>query len=158
MGRHTIYALVPGVQTCAPPIFPRVANTCATCHVASYRKRPDENPTFVVGGPNHTLNLAAFFRFLVDCAKDPRFNADNIMHEINLVTELSWLDKLLYLRADPDHQAAADGTRGAVRMDLPHRRPRLGPRPRRRHEPDQVLHADRKSVGEGKGGAVREEP
>ncbi|HEY9541531.1 MAG TPA: c-type cytochrome [Luteimonas sp.] len=76
--------------------FPRVANTCATCHVASYRKRPDENPTFVVGGPNHTLNLAAFFRFLVDCAKDPRFNADNIMHEINLVTELSWLDKLLY--------------------------------------------------------------
>src|SRR3546814_2431983 len=36
--------------------FPRVANTCATCHVASYRKRPDENPTFVVGGPNHTLN------------------------------------------------------------------------------------------------------
>src|SRR3546814_19924716 len=61
--------------------FPRVANTCATCHVASYRKRPDENPTFVVGGPNHTLNLAAFFRFLVDCAKDPRFNADNIMQD-----------------------------------------------------------------------------
>src|SRR3546814_1059017 len=40
-----------------------------------------------------------------------------------------------------DLQAAADGTRGAIRVDLPHRRPRLGPRPRRRHEPDQVLHA-----------------
>src|SRR3546814_14836692 len=34
--------------------------------------------------------------FLVDCAKDPRFNADNILHELNLVTALSWLHKLLY--------------------------------------------------------------
>ncbi len=33
------------------------------------------------------------FRFLVDCAKDPRFNADNLMHEINLVTDLSWIDR-----------------------------------------------------------------
>jgi len=47
-------------------------------------------------GPNHTLNLWAFFRFLVDCAKDPRFNADNLMAEINLVTDLSYIDRLLY--------------------------------------------------------------
>src|SRR3546814_18221298 len=47
----------------------------------------------------------------------------------------------LPLRPDPDHQAAADGTRGAIRVDLPPRRPRLGPRPRRRPAPDQVLHA-----------------
>ena len=31
---------------------------------------------FVTAGPGHTLNVEAFFRFLVDCAKDPRFNAD----------------------------------------------------------------------------------
>src|SRR6267378_1954550 len=62
--------------------FPRVANNCAACHTASYRRRSDENPTFVPTGPNHTLNLEAFFRFLVDCAKDPRFNADNLMREI----------------------------------------------------------------------------
>ena len=41
-----------------------------------------------IAGPGHTLNLVGFFRFLVDCAKDPRFNADNIMREIELVTEL----------------------------------------------------------------------
>jgi hypothetical protein len=38
----------------------------------------------------------AFFRFLRDCAKDPRFNPDNLMHEINLVTDLSWDDRLAY--------------------------------------------------------------
>jgi hypothetical protein len=76
--------------------FPRVANNCAACHAASYRKRPDENPTFVAAGPNHMLNLEAFFRFLVDCAKDPRFNGDNVMREIELVTDLSMLDRVIY--------------------------------------------------------------
>jgi mono/diheme cytochrome c family protein len=76
--------------------FPRVANNCAACHTASYRKSPNENPVFVPAGPNHTLNLEAFFRFVVDCAKDPRFNADEILSEISLVYKLSWLDKLIY--------------------------------------------------------------
>jgi hypothetical protein len=76
--------------------FPRVANNCASCHTASYRKSPDENPTFVPTGPNHTLNLQAFFRFVVDCAKDPRFNADEIMREIALVYDLPLLDRMIY--------------------------------------------------------------
>ncbi|MGH7230550.1 MAG: hypothetical protein ACREJU_04230, partial [Nitrospiraceae bacterium] len=76
--------------------FPRVANTCAACHTASYRSKPDENPTFVPTGPNHTLNLEVFFRFMIDCAKDPRFNADNLMREIRLVADLDWIDRLLY--------------------------------------------------------------
>jgi hypothetical protein len=76
--------------------FPRVANTCAACHTASYRSKPDENPTFVPTGPGHTLNLEAFFRFMIDCAKDPRFNADNLMREIRLVTDLGWLDRMIY--------------------------------------------------------------
>lgn len=76
--------------------FPRVANNCASCHTASYRKSANENPVFVPAGPNHTLNLQAFFRFVVDCAKDPRFNADEIMSEIALIYKLSWLDKLIY--------------------------------------------------------------
>jgi hypothetical protein len=49
--------------------FPRVANNCASCHTASYRKNPNEHPTFVPAGPSHTLNLEAFFRFVVDCAR-----------------------------------------------------------------------------------------
>ncbi len=76
--------------------FARVANNCASCHAASYRKSPNENPTVVPTGPNHTLNLQAFFRFIVDCAKDPRFNADEIMSEIALVYDLPLLDKLIY--------------------------------------------------------------
>ena len=51
---------------------------------------------FLNAGPGHTLNLEAFFRFLVDCAKDPRFNADNLMREINLVTDLPFDDALAY--------------------------------------------------------------
>ena len=76
--------------------FPRVANTCASCHTASYRSKPDENPTFVPTGPNHTLNLEAFFRFMIDCAKDPRFNPDNMMREINLAADLSLFDRMIY--------------------------------------------------------------
>lgn len=76
--------------------FPRVANNCASCHTASYRKSPNDNPVFVPTGPNHTLNLQAFFRFAVDCAKDPRFNPDEIMSQIALVYDLPFLDKLIY--------------------------------------------------------------
>lgn len=76
--------------------FPRVANNCASCHTASYRTAPDQNPVFVPAGPGHTLQLEGLFRFFVDCAKDPRFNADNLMREIALVTDLSLVDRLIY--------------------------------------------------------------
>ncbi|RZU02489.1 c-type cytochrome [Rivibacter subsaxonicus] len=76
--------------------FPRVANTCAVCHVATWRASLTDTPHFVVAGPGHTTDVEGFFRFLVDCAKDPRFNADNLMREINLVTDLDLIDKLLY--------------------------------------------------------------
>jgi mono/diheme cytochrome c family protein len=76
--------------------FDRVANNCAACHVARYRVRPWSNPRFVPTGPNHTFNLEAFFRFLIDCAEDPRFNADTLMAEINLDADLTWTQKQIY--------------------------------------------------------------
>ncbi len=76
--------------------IPRVANNCAVCHTASYRTDRDSNPVFVPGGPAHTTNVAGFFRFFILCAKDPRFNADNLMREIQLVTELDWFDRFAY--------------------------------------------------------------
>jgi mono/diheme cytochrome c family protein len=76
--------------------FPRVANNCAVCHTATYRTKPDENPTFITAAPGHTTDVEAFFRYLVDCAKDPRFNADTLMREINLVTDLDFIDQALY--------------------------------------------------------------
>jgi mono/diheme cytochrome c family protein len=75
--------------------FPRVANNCAVCHTVSYRKGEDSNPVFETAGPAHT-NVEAYFRFLVDCAKDSRFDADVLMREINLVTNLSWVDRMIY--------------------------------------------------------------
>ncbi len=76
--------------------FDRVANNCAVCHTTTYRVTPDSNPVFVVGGSAHTTNVGAFFRYLIDCAKDPRFNADILMAEINRVTKLDFIDSLLY--------------------------------------------------------------
>lgn len=76
--------------------FPRVANNCAVCHTTSYRVSADSNPIYVVGGSGHTTNVQAFFRLLIDCAKDPRFNADILMAEINRVTDLDLIDSLLY--------------------------------------------------------------
>lgn len=76
--------------------FPRVANNCAVCHTSTYRTQKDATPTFEVAGAGHTTNVEGFFTFLIDSAKDPRFNADNLLAEIRLVTELSWLDRQLY--------------------------------------------------------------
>lgn len=75
--------------------FARVANNCAVCHTVTYRTKPNENPTFVTAGPSH-LNIEGFFRFLIDCARDPRFNADNLMSEIDRVTDLSFVDRVIY--------------------------------------------------------------
>ena len=78
--------------------FRRVAQNCAACHTASYRTKPNENPTFVPTGPAHTFNLEAFFRFTVDCAKDPRFNADTLLAAIDQVKPkgFSWIDEKIY--------------------------------------------------------------
>ncbi len=76
--------------------FPRVANNCAVCHTATLRGSADSNPLFYTASPGHTTNVEGFFKFLIDCAKDPRFNADNVMREINSVTQLDFIDKMLY--------------------------------------------------------------
>jgi mono/diheme cytochrome c family protein len=76
--------------------FERVANNCAACHAASFRSSPNQNPTIYPTGPDHTFDLEAFFRFLVDCAKDPRFNSDTLMNQIVLSADLSWIDKQIY--------------------------------------------------------------
>ncbi|MDP1680904.1 MAG: c-type cytochrome [Burkholderiales bacterium] len=76
--------------------FPRVSQTCAVCHTTSYRVSHDSNPVFIPAGPGHTTDIQGFFRFLKKAVNDPRFNADNIMSEIAMVTKLSWLDRQIY--------------------------------------------------------------
>ncbi|MDH3694544.1 MAG: c-type cytochrome [Gammaproteobacteria bacterium] len=76
--------------------FPRVANNCAICHTTRYRATPDAEPVFVPLGPGQTSNIQGFLKFMIDCAKDPRFNADNIMPQILMNTKLDFIDKMLY--------------------------------------------------------------
>ncbi len=76
--------------------FPRVANNCAICHTTRYRASPDADPVFVPLGPGQTSNIQGFLKFMIDCAKDPRFNADNILPQILLNTKLDFIDKMLY--------------------------------------------------------------
>lgn len=76
--------------------FERVGNNCAVCHTTPYRTDKSAVPVLEVAGPGHTANIEGFFTFVIDCAKDPRFNPDNILEEIAMVHELSFIDKLLY--------------------------------------------------------------
>jgi mono/diheme cytochrome c family protein len=78
--------------------FRRVAQNCATCHTATYRTGLKARRVFVPTGPAHTFDLEAFFRFLIDCAKDPRFNPTRLLNEIELARppNFGWVDKMLY--------------------------------------------------------------
>jgi hypothetical protein len=76
--------------------FDRIAINCAFCHAGTYRAKPTDKPTIVAGAASHQFDPQAYVRFLYACASDPRFNADNLMREINYVYALSPVEKLLY--------------------------------------------------------------
>jgi RoxA-like, cytochrome c-like len=74
----------------------RVAGNCAICHAASYRSGPDEGPEVVPVVPGRASDVKPLLTFFQQCAQDPRFNATEIITEINSATKLSWFDSLLY--------------------------------------------------------------
>ncbi len=76
--------------------FPRVGNNCALCHATSYRTKEEETPIVVPAGPGNTQHVQALIAFFMRAAQDPRFNADNILAEIDQVYKLSFVDRLLY--------------------------------------------------------------
>lgn len=76
--------------------FPRVAINCALCHTATYRETADGKRRIVPTGPSSRFDSLSYLRFLADCASDPRFNADNLLAQIQYNTKLSLLDRLLY--------------------------------------------------------------
>ena len=76
--------------------YVRVAANCALCHAASYRATPDATPEVVAAIPGRTTDLQPLFTFLKQCAQDPRFNAGELFAEINMATQLSLLDSLIY--------------------------------------------------------------
>ena len=74
----------------------RVAANCALCHAASFRSGPDEGPEVVPVVPGRAADVQPLLAFFQQCAQDPRFNATEIMTEINSATKLSLIDSLLY--------------------------------------------------------------
>ena len=84
-------------------VFPRVNNNCALCHTATWRESVDSPTNIVVAGGAHTTNVQGMIRFLSRAAKDPRFNGETIMAEINQISSntygnggLSWIDRQIY--------------------------------------------------------------
>jgi mono/diheme cytochrome c family protein len=76
--------------------YVRVAGNCALCHAASYRKDLQDVPAVAPARSAHAVNSTRLLLFFARCAKDPRFNATDILAEIDMATKLSIVDRLLY--------------------------------------------------------------
>jgi mono/diheme cytochrome c family protein len=77
--------------------FEQVGLNCSVCHTGTVRETRDGQPQIVLGMPAHSLDLQKFFRFVVDCSVDERFNADNIIEKIDRSGQgLSLLDQMIY--------------------------------------------------------------
>ena len=76
--------------------YVRVAGNCALCHAASYRKTPEDVSVVTESRPGRKVNVERLLLFYTQCAKDPRFNAGDILAEVAMATKLSLLDRLLY--------------------------------------------------------------
>ena len=74
----------------------RVTGNCALCHATSLRGAPDAVPTVVPVAAGHTTDIQPLLTFFKRCAQDPRFNADEILAEVETATTLSLADRALY--------------------------------------------------------------
>jgi hypothetical protein len=76
--------------------YPSVEPNCAFCHTGAYHTSSDAPQQIALGAPAHQLDLQAFQWFLYDCAKDPRFTADNLLTKIQATEDLSWFQTQVY--------------------------------------------------------------
>ncbi len=76
--------------------FERVGFNCAVCHATQYRTAENQTPTIVAGGGSHTTDVQGLLEFLSRCAEDERFNADNILYEIDLAYRLGPVERAIY--------------------------------------------------------------
>jgi hypothetical protein len=76
--------------------YVRVTGNCALCHATSHSGGPEEVPIVVIAPPGSATNIQGLLSFFTQCARDPRFNADEILAEVDTAIKLSLLDRLLY--------------------------------------------------------------
>jgi len=74
----------------------RVTGNCAMCHTISYSGTPDEIPAVKITAADEARNIQPLLTFFTQCAQDPRFNANEILAEVDNATKLSFVDRLLY--------------------------------------------------------------
>ena len=80
-------------------VIPRVGMNCAICHTGTVRDTPAAAPRIYLGMPANTFDLQAYLQFLIDCAADGRFTADNVVREIAARTNLDPLQRMVYSQA-----------------------------------------------------------
>lgn len=74
-----------------------ITQNCATCHVGTVRKFPNNKPNIISTMPAEGLDLKAYIQFLGAVASDPRFNAREMMPYIQAAgAKLNPLEKILY--------------------------------------------------------------
>ena len=76
--------------------FERQGINCAVCHTASFRTSPEAVREVVAAGPSVGFDSQGYLRFLFACARDPRFNADELMPLIKQRTSLGPVEQALY--------------------------------------------------------------
>jgi hypothetical protein len=76
--------------------YVRVSGNCALCHVTTLATQPDQAPRIVPAVSGKTTDLKPLVNFFRQCAADPRFNADELLSQIEQDTSLSLWDKALY--------------------------------------------------------------
>lgn len=86
-------------------IIDLTAINCAACHVGSVRETAQSEPIIIAAMPAITVNLYAYFKFLFDCAADPRFNTENILAAMERASIRDPLDGLIYRIAIPRMKA-----------------------------------------------------
>jgi len=74
----------------------RVSGNCALCHATSLRNAADEVPTIIPAASGRTIDIQPLLTFFKRCAQDSRFNADEILSEVETAATLSLSDRLLY--------------------------------------------------------------
>jgi hypothetical protein len=101
---------------------------CAACHVGSVRLSEQDQPQIVLAMPSNTVDLQGFFEFLFDCARDDRFNPDEVVAEIEKDGALFFVDRAIY------REAVARLKSGLLRREqqlgvflTTHGEPRFGP-------------------------------
>jgi len=63
----------------------RVFLNCAICHAGSVRETPQTPPVIYAGMPSNTVDLEGFERFIFACATDQRFNAPQMIAEMESI-------------------------------------------------------------------------